>query len=227
MGVDGLTPVTDLVRGSCGKPTSLQKIFYTGKLSKIYVDASFLFHRTRLKRAASLAVLRAKYAPTNANVASAIMLALFDLKASVGDLFRHLSPPPAEFAGIVPVLVLAFEQASNTCVICISCCLLCSPLFLFFCFFPPHRSVLKAETAEARVRNAHVDHVLESARAMVEAQPDKVLNLAFSNKQLSAAAYVVFFVFFEILDFSSVHQPFACSTKNDMPWGANCEQRAA
>ena len=187
MGYGDCTSLTDLVRGSCGKPTSLQQIFYTGKLHKIYVDASFLFHRTRLKRAASLAVLRAKYAPTNANVASAIMLALFDLKASVGSLFSHCVRPSG-FLGNVPVLVLAFEQASNTCVICISCCLLCSPLFLFFCFFPPHRSVLKAETAEARVRNAHVDHVLESARAMVEAQPDKVLNLAFSNKQLSAAA---------------------------------------
>ena len=135
MGYGDCTSLTDLVRGSCGKPTSLQQIFYTGKLHKIYVDASFLFHRTRLKRAASLAVLRAKYAPTNANVASAIMLALFDLKASVGSLFSHCVRPSG-FLGNVPVLVLAFEQASNTCVICISCCLLCSPLFLFLFFSP-------------------------------------------------------------------------------------------
>ena len=133
MGVDGLTPVTNLVRGSCGKPTSLQQVFYSSKLSKIYVDASFLFHRMRLKRAASLAVLRAKYAPTNANVAAAIMLTMFGTQACVGSLFKHCVRPSG-FLGNVPALVLAFEQASNTFVTFISCCLLSSRVLLIFLF---------------------------------------------------------------------------------------------
>jgi hypothetical protein len=63
--------------------------------------------------------------------------------------------------------------------------------------------VLKADTAASRAKRANVDHVLESARALVEAQPDKVLNLAFRTNNFLLLRTWLFC--FGVLDFSVTH----------------------
>jgi hypothetical protein len=115
MGFNNLTPLTSLVLTSSAKPTSLQKLFFSGLYGRVLVDSSWLLHRKQLSRPASMAMLRASVDPSPDNLATAIYLALFDPHACVGTLLQHLVPSK-KGVGALPVLQIVAEPGSNTCV---------------------------------------------------------------------------------------------------------------